>query len=150
MNVRGWTISLAVLAALSIGATAARADEHDAGLEATLRAVVQQNIDAYERKDAKATAKTVHSKSPAYEASKEAAVSQIKDLDVDAELVAFKYMGHDDEFAVARAKTKTTKKAGETDDFTDNTVDVIILFHMEDGVWKLWSEQVLDIDVAAE
>lgn len=149
MSVRGWSISLAVLAALSIGATAARADQHDAGLEATLRGVLEKNIDAYERKDAEATAKTVHTKSPAYEASKEAA-GELKDLDVDAEIVAFKYMGHDDEFAVARAKTKTSKKAGETEDFTDNTVDVIILFHMEDGVWKLWSEQVLDIDVPAE
>jgi hypothetical protein len=27
-------------------------------------------------------------------------------------------------------------------------VDVIILFHMEDGVWKLWSEQVLGVDLA--
>jgi hypothetical protein len=136
---------MAILAALSAGATTARAADEE--LAATLRAVVEKNLDAYDSDDVDTTAKTVHTRSPAYEASKAAAAEQVKDLDVDTQLVDFRYIGHDDEFAVARAKTKTTAKPGETE-FTDNTVDVIILFHMEDGVWKLWSEQVLGVDLA--
>jgi hypothetical protein len=146
MSVRGWSISMAILAALSAGATTARAAD-DEELSATLRAVVEKNLDAYDVDDLDATAKTVHTRSPAYEASKAAAAEQVKDLDVDTQLVDFRYIGHDDEFAVARAKKKTTAKPGETD-FTDNTIDVIVLFHMEDGVWKLWSEQVLGVDLA--
>ena len=54
-------------------------------------------------------------------------------------------MGHDDEFAVARIKAKTTGKPGSG--FADNTVDAIVLFHQENGQWKLWSEDILGIDV---
>jgi hypothetical protein len=42
-------------------------------------------------------------------------------------------------------KAKTTGKPGSG--FTDNTVDAIVLFHQENGQWKLWSEDVLGIDV---
>lgn len=145
MSVRGWSISMAILAVLSAGATTARAADEE--LAATLRTVLEKNLDSYDSDDLDATAKTIHTRSPAYEASKAAAAEQVKDLDVDTELVDFRYIGHDDEFAVARAKKKTTAKPGETE-FTDNTVDVIVLFHMEDGVWKLWSEQLLGVDLA--
>jgi hypothetical protein len=145
MSIRGWSMSLTIVAGLAAGPTAARAEGED--LAATLRAVVEQNLEAYDREDVDATSKTVHTRSPAYEASKAAAAEQVKDLDVDVQLVDFRYIGHDDEFAVARAKTKYTAEPGETD-FTDNTVDVILLFHMEDGVWKLWSEHVLGVELA--
>ena len=52
---------------------------------------------------------------------------------------------HDDEFAVARVKAKTIGKA-ETG-FTNNIVDAIMIFHQENGQWKLWSEEILGIEM---
>jgi hypothetical protein len=58
-----------------------------------------------------------------------------------AEQVSFQYVGHDDEFAVARVKVKVT--APGTVGFQDNVVDTLTIFHQEGGRWKLWDVYVL-------
>jgi hypothetical protein len=148
MSTRGSSLSLAILvAALVAGPTAAHAA--DDALAAALRAVYEANLDAYERMDVDATLKTLHSRSPGYKATQEMLSDDVPDPKVDAELVDFRYIGHDDEFAVARVKTKTAAVAGEKG-FVDNTVDAIVLFHQEDGAWKLWDQQVLAIQTASK
>jgi hypothetical protein len=108
-----------------------------------LRAVAAGNITSYDRKDLGGTMGYIHTRSPDYATTKAALEEQFKALDVKSELVDFQYIGHDDEFAVARVKSKTTGKTGP--DFTNNTVDAIVIFHMESGAWKLWSQQVLGV-----
>jgi hypothetical protein len=83
----------------------------------------------------------VHSKSPDYESTQAALPAQFEELDVTTELVEFTYIGHDDEFAVARVRAKTADGPGNA--FTDNTVDVIVIFHQENGAWKLWGDEIL-------
>jgi hypothetical protein len=146
MTARGTSLLLATLAILSADATTARADDH--ALAAALRGAVESNIAGYESKDVDATLKTIHSKSPAYDTTKEALARQA-DLDVDFELVDFRYIGHDDEFALARVKIRTTPAAGESD-VAGNTVDAILIFHQENGVWKIWGEQLLGAELAGQ
>ncbi len=146
MGARAWTVLIATLALLCGGATAASAFVMEGPLMASLRQVMANDFEAYNRKDINALMSGIDSRSPDYEATKNAVTEQFKDLDVKAELVDFVYMGPDDEFAVARVKAKTTGKPGSG--FTDNTVDAIVLFHQENGQWKLWSEEILAIDVA--
>ena len=117
----------------------------DGPLIASLRQVMANNFEAYNKKDINALMAGIDSRSPDYEATKNAAAEQFKTLGVNTALVDFVPMGHDDEFAVARIKAKTTGKPGSG--FADNTVDAIVLFHQENGQWKLWSEDVLGIDV---
>jgi ketosteroid isomerase-like protein len=145
MGARAWTVSIATLALLCGGAPTASAFLMDGPLIASLRRTMVDNLDAYNREDVNAVMAGIDSRSPDYEPTKKAVEEQFKDLDVKIELVDFVAMGHDDEFAVARVKAKTTGKPGSG--FTDNTVDAIVLFHQENGEWKLWSEDILGITV---
>ena len=142
MNIRAW--SVAGLAVLCFGAPPAFGD--DAPLAAALRQAVEGNVAAYDRRDVDGTMRFIDTKSPDYESTKAALADQFKDLDATSTLVGFDYIGHDNEFAVARVKLKTTGKPGTG--FTDNTVDAIVLFHQENGAWKLWGEEILGVQMA--
>jgi hypothetical protein len=132
-------VALVALLGLTVGAGAA-----DDKLEATLRGVVEDNLRAYDSKDAEAAVRSVHTRSPQYDPTKAALAEQFKDLAVSAKLDGFTYMGHDDEFAVARVKIKVEGPPGSV--FVNNTTDNIILFHQEGGIWKLWTDEVLGVD----
>ena len=148
MSSREWTTPVETLALLCLGAPLASAAEvaGDDGLAAALRAPVAESIAAYGKKDAAGTLSRIDTRSPDYESTKLALDEQFKDLDVTAELVDFDYIGHDDEFAVARVKMKTTGKPKSG--FADNTVDSIMIFHYQDGAWKIWTEKVLGVEIA--
>ena len=141
MNMRVWAICVAALVLLCCEVVPGQAQT--TGLSAALREAVTGNIAAYDREDVDGTMRFVHTRSPDYETTKAALGPQFAELDVTSELVNFEYIGHDDEFAVGRAKVKTTGKPGSG--FTDNTVDAILIFHQENGVWKLWDEKILGI-----
>jgi hypothetical protein len=129
-----------VLVLLAFGAPAARATEDP--LAGSLRQVVVGNLAAFNRKDVDATMSFVDTRSPDYDSTKDELVDDFKGYDLTAELVSFILSGHDDEFAVARVKTKTTAKPNSG--FVGNTVDAIVVFHQENSAWKLWSQQVID------
>lgn len=117
----------------------------DTGLAALLRQVVENNLAAYNRKDASATMQSIHTKSPEYSSMQQVMQSLFNDMDAQTELVSFRYIGHDDEFAVARVKMKTVDESGNP--FTANILDTITIFHMEDGIWKYWSDYVLGVEI---
>ena len=143
MTIRAWTIAFAALALVSVGAQTALASEET--LAAEIRAVVDGNAAAYAREDAAATMGFVHTKSPDYEATRDALAAQFAAYDVTTQVVGFTLMGHDDEFVVARVKLKSTAKAGTG--FTNNVTDSIAIFHQENGAWKLWDESILGIQL---
>jgi len=140
MNARTWASCFALLALPVLGAPAARAAEDP--LAGALREVVVGNLAAFNRKDVDATMSFVDTRSPDYSSTKDEIVDDFKGYDLTAELVGFTLIGHDDEFAVARVKTKTTGKPNSG--FVNNTMDTIAIFHQENGAWKLWSQQVID------
>ncbi len=145
MSARRWAAGVMAAAIVCSCGRFAAADEDDGELKAALRAVVAGNVAAYDREDVDGTMSFIHTKSPDYDSTKAVLPEQFKALDVTSELVGFTYIGHDDEFAVARAKTKTTGQAGS--DLVNNTVDAILIFHQEGGAWKLWSEQILGVEI---
>lgn len=132
---------IAPLALLSLAARAGAADDE---LGTSLRAVVEEQVRAYDAEDANGVLRTIHTRSPDYDSMRAALGQQFEQQDVTATLVDFRYMGHDDEFAVARVKTKVTGPAGSG--FQDNVVDEVLLFHREGALWKLWSDDVLAVD----
>jgi hypothetical protein len=144
MTTRAWTTGIATLALLC-SAMPVFAFGADGPLIAALRDLVAGNITAYDHEDLDGAMKLVDTRSPDYQSTKDALTEQFKNLDVKAELVSFEYIGHDDEFAVGRVKTKTTGQPGSG--FVDNTVDAIYIFHQESGTWKLWSEKVLGVSM---
>jgi ketosteroid isomerase-like protein len=145
---KGWWIGCVVTLALVCGG--ARSVSAAGGiiggpLLASLKQIAANNFEAYNKKDINALMAGIDTRSPDYEATKKAAEAQFKDLDVTTELVDFVGMGHDDEFAVARIKAKSTGKPGSG--FANNTVDAIVLFHQENGQWKMWSEDILGVTI---
>jgi len=139
MNARAWAICVVLLLLPLLRAPIAHADEDP--LAGALRKVVEGNLSAFNRKDVGGTMNFVDTRSPDYDSTKSELVEEFKDYDLTSALVRFTLIGHDDEFAVARVKTKTTAKANSG--FVNNTVDTITIFHQENGAWKLWSQQVL-------
>src|SRR5262249_20783908 len=115
----------------------------DDKLPTALRDVVEQNVRAYDAKDVSGVQRTTDTRSAEYEPTLAALRSQFEQ-NLTATFVDFKYIGHDDEFAVARAKIKVEGPPGST--FMNNTSDQIVVFHQEGGAWKLWSDGILGVD----
>ena len=126
-------MSAALAVALFAWAPATRADD---GLANTLEKVSRDQIAAFNRKDVAATMSYAHTKSPTYDEGRDEITAAFKDSNPQAELVSFQYIGHDDEFALARVKVKVTSPG--TEGFQPNLVDTVTLFHQEGGVWKVW------------
>ena len=117
----------------------------DIELTAQLRQVVESNLAAFNRKDVSATMQSIHTKSPDYTNMQQVMPNLLRDMDVQTELVSFRYIGRDDEFAVARVKLKTLDESGNP--FTANILDTITIFYQEDGIWKYWSEHILGVEI---
>jgi hypothetical protein len=133
------------LAAAVLGiAGASRAAEDK--LTTTLRGVVEENVRAYDARDTDAFLRTLHPQSPGFEATKAVLSDQFREGDIKVTLVDYRYIGHDDEFAVARVKMKTVAPPGSTG-FQSNVTDSVVLFHRDEfaRAWKLWSEDVLGV-----
>ena len=124
------------LATVLLGLAWAPMTRADDALASTLEKVSKDQIAAFNREDVAATMAYAHTKSPTYEAAREMLAADFKDQDLKAEQVSFQYIGHDDEFALARVKVKVTSPG--TEGFDANVVDTITLFHQEGGSWKVW------------
>jgi hypothetical protein len=135
-----WVFATVLLLTSAVGSVQA-----GSGLEAELRQVVEDNLASYNREDVPATLGTIHTKSPAYASMQKALPSQFGALDTRTELDSFRYMGHDDEFAVARVKLKTVGRSGQP--LASNVMDTITVFHQEGGEWKYWSNHVLGVEL---
>jgi hypothetical protein len=136
------TFRVAVLLAATLGLAGA-ASAADSDLATTLKATVEDNLPGYNAEDTEATLRSVPKSSPEYDSTKAALAAQFRNFDVKAELIDFRYMGHDDEFVVARVKTRFVAPSGSG--FNDNVVGSLVAFHQDGGVWKLWSEEVLGV-----
>lgn len=138
-------ISVIGILALSMVAGVAGASEHEKRLSTLLRQVVENNLAAYNREDVSTTMRSVHTKSPEYGKMQQTLPNQFGAMDARAELVRFHFIGHDDEFAVARVELKTVDQSGEP--FVPNILDTMTVFHQEDGIWKYWSTHVLGVQL---
>jgi hypothetical protein len=137
-----YRVVVQLVALLGVAVAASAADTNK--LATTVRGVAEANVAAYDAKDTDGVLRTMHTRSPEYDSTKAALAEQFRDLNVTAKLIDFRYMGHDDEFVVARVKTQYVGTPGGG--FQDNVTDSIMLFHQEGGVWKLWSDEVLGVD----
>ncbi len=111
-------------------------------LEAKLREVIIENFAASQRKDMEGIKRTIHSQSPAYITSAQTLKQLFDYYDLKYELLSFRYIGADGEYAIARGEQKTIKLKGPA--FKDNVLDSIYIFRKENGEWKLWQQAVLE------
>ena len=137
--------SLCIISILLFSMATGAVSAADDGLTTTMRQIVENSLAAYNREDVSATLESVHTKSPAYSRMQQALPEQFDTRDPRTELASLHYMGHDDEFVVARVKLKTVDQSGEP--FAANILDTIAVFHQEDGKWKYWSHHVLGVEI---
>lgn len=134
-----------LLATIVLLAAAGAAGADDA-LARALRAVLEENVRAYSAEDARGVEATIHTRSPEHQTTVKALPEQFRDQDVRASLIDFRLIGHDDEFAVARAKIRFEGAAGSG--FNDNVTDSLVVFKDEGGRWKLWTDEVLGVELS--
>ena len=117
-------------------------DDKDLAME--LKSVITKNFKAYELEDIEKVMETVHSKSPGFKATKEFSSQIFPAYEIKYELLSFKYIAVEGEYALARVKQKTSKISGPK--FKDNIIDSIVIFKQEAGQWKLWSQATLTLE----
>lgn len=130
--------------ALVLGLTAAAGAAEKDPLASTLRKVVEDNVAAYNARDVDAVMRGVHTRSPEYDPTKAAVAAQFRDLPARARLLDFDLIGHDAEFAYARMQLAVG--GPPTGKFQDDVVDSLLVFHQENGTWKLWMDEVLGVE----
>jgi hypothetical protein len=112
-------------------------------IEAQLKKAVLENIKSTEAEDVEATMKTIHSRSPLYQASRKQ-LSQIfgKHLGIKYELVSLKYLARDGEYVIARVLQRTTQSPPVN--IKNNESDMIVAFRKEGQTWKFWNQAPLE------
>jgi hypothetical protein len=58
-------------------------------------------------------------------------------------ILSFKYIGRDNQCAVARVKQSTMKLSGPA--FRNNVLDMVQVFRQEKGQWKFWNQVLLEV-----
>jgi hypothetical protein len=132
------TIMLAAALLFLAWVPEARADD---ALASALAQVSKGQIEAFNRADVDATMAYAHTKSPTYDTTRETIAEYFKNQKLHAEQVSFQYIGHDDEFALARVKVKVASPG--TEGFQPIVTDTVTLFHQEGGSWKIWDAYLL-------
>ncbi len=131
------------MALILSGAHTAVSAQNDTSVESALQDTLEAHLSAYNAEDAVAALAPGHTKSPVFDSMSDALPSQLAGLDARTDIERFRFIGHDDEFAVARVRYRTVDNTGAA--FMDQVRDAIVLFHQENGEWKLWSELNLGV-----
>ena len=88
--------------------------------------------------------KTIHPESPAYMQIKMQMEQMMPAFDMNVELVDFKFVAMDGDYAIARVKMKMEKVSGPM--FQDHVSDQFFVFRQAQGQWKLWEAAMLNVE----
>lgn len=114
----------------------------EADISATVKAVVIKNLDMIGKEDMDGMMNTIHTQSPGYLITKQQTQEIFDIYDIKYEIKYYKYIGQESGYAIARVIQVTKKISGPA--FQNNELDMIQIFKKEDGVWKYWSQAILD------
>ena len=112
-------------------------------VESQLKDAMLENIKSTEAEDIEGTMKTVHSKSPLYQATKKQ-LSQLfgKHRGLKYELLSLKYLATDGDYAIARVRQRTSQTPPVN--VKNNESDMIVAFRKEGNIWKFWNQAILE------
>ena len=125
-------ILIALLMVIGLGLTVVFSQ--DENIAAELDVLVDENLRATQAEDMDAMLFTLHSKSPAYQQTKQMSEVLFPQYDIMYEKLTFRFIGLDGDYALGRFKFCATKIAGP--EFQDNCLDTIHIFKQENGNWK--------------
>jgi DNA polymerase IIIc chi subunit len=116
----------------------------NADVTTEIETLLIENLRSTEAEDINAVLATMHSEAPNYSQTQKIVNFAFETYDLKYELLLFRYIGQDDEYATARFKFSTQKVAGP--DFKNNSLDTIHVFRKENDKWKIWSQATLEIN----
>ncbi len=128
-------LAMLLCVGLPVGAFAATADD--------LKKTIEDNFAASTKEDMDTLLKTIHTQSPAFAGTKKVMEELNARFDLKYTLTDYNFIGEDADYAYARFKLQTQKVGGA--EFKDNMVDNVAVFKKEDGVWKFWTQAILDV-----
>lgn len=113
-------------------------------IEAQIKSTVLENLRSTQAEDVEAMMKTIHSDSPLYQQTKDQ-ITKIfgKGLNLKYELLTFRYIATDGDYALARIRQRTTGAGGPN--FRNNEIDMIGAFRKEGETWKFWNQAILEV-----
>ena len=117
--------------------------ESPKAIESQLKNTMVENIKSTEAEDIEGTMKTVHSKSPLYQATKKQLTQLFgKHRGLKYELISLKYLATDGDYAIARVRQRTTQTPPVN--VKNNESDMIVAFRKEGDTWKFWNQAILE------
>ena len=114
-----------------------------ANTSSNIEQVILDNLKHTQTEDSAAAMGDLHSQSPAYLATQQMLQQLFPAYDLQYELLSYKFIGEDDEYAYAKVKQRTRKISGPA--FQNNEIEMLMIFKQENGVWKLWTQANLSI-----
>lgn len=135
-------LGLCVTCARGDADTSGSAEKRESQLEQKLKTVLLNNFTATEKGSVDGVAETLHTRSPARDASLDVLRQFLETYKLRAELLEFRFVGIDGDYAIARGKQRITKIEGPA--FSDSVTDSLYVFRAEAGVWKLWQQCALE------
>jgi hypothetical protein len=102
-----------------------------------------KNLKAAQAEDLPGMMKTFHRQSPLYQWTKKKTTEIFKAYNLDYQLLSFKYISRDGEYAFARTRYRIRKISGPA--FQNKEMDTLQIFRQEKGEWKLWSQAILEV-----
>ncbi|EAW30192.1 hypothetical protein GP2143_01575 [marine gamma proteobacterium HTCC2143] len=99
---------------------------------------ILDNLEHTQNEDSAAVMGDMHSQSPAYLPTQQMLQQLFPAYDLKYELISYKFVGEDDEYAYAKVKQRTKKISGPA--FQNNEIEVLMVFKQENGIWKLWTQ----------
>lgn len=126
-----------ITAALAIACVAPGYAESDPTAEA-VKSVAERTVAALKGEDLDAAISTIHSQSPTVLLSKKSLPDLFENFDINTELLSFAYIGKNEDYAVARTKTRYMKVSGPF--FQNQEVDTITVYRQENDDWKVWNQ----------
>ena len=131
-----------VTAAALLSSTAYVAGADASEIEGLLRRASESYLIANEREDMTALKDACHPESQIVRSVERLQPGLFARYDLKLELLSFRYIGRDGDYAIARGTQNTTKVAGPPGMF--GVLDALYVFKQDDGGWKLWQLSVLE------
>ena len=110
----------------------------NADIASDIENAILDNLEHTQNEDFNAVMGDIHSQSPAYLQTQQMLQQLFPAYDLKYELINYKFVGEDSEYAYAKVKQRTIKISGPA--FQNNELEVLMIFKQENGHWKLWTQ----------
>lgn len=140
------SIAIALVLIFSAHAVAQQDSQEKVSISDELKSVIDQYHTGWEKKEINRVLDAIHTLSPAYQGTAMICEESFPVYDIKLELINFKYLFTDDEYAFARAEVKTEKISDEN---VDNFIAEYVYIFKANlyGKWKLWAEAFLNMEL---